>query len=102
VRLKISIEQDANDALILKVDGALMALPDAQRLEVAKALTCAVFRLCPPPIADDNLGPLRVECASFLNGAVQGLLQTAEDRRRGSWWQAVDEQPDALAAHGLN
>jgi hypothetical protein len=44
VRLKISIEQDANDALILKVDGALMALPDAQRLEVAKALTCAVFR----------------------------------------------------------
>jgi hypothetical protein len=104
MHLKISIENDGDDEepFILKVDRTVLALCESQRLAVAKAFVCASFRLCPPPIADDSLGPMRVELATFMNAAVQNLPQTAEDRRRGSWWQAVDEQPDALAAHGLN
>jgi|SRR6188472_1392861 hypothetical protein len=102
MRLRISIENDDADArLNVNVDQAVVAFSETQRLATAKALTCAAFRLCPPPTGDDHLGPLRIELATFMNAAVTALLQTAADRRRGSWWQAADE-PDAAAEHGLH
>jgi hypothetical protein len=100
MHLKISIENDGDDEpFILKVDRTVVALCESQRLAAAKASVCAAFRLCPPPSGDDHLGAARVELASFMNGAVQGLLVTAADRRRGSWWESVS-QPDPIAAHG--
>jgi hypothetical protein len=100
MRLKILIENDDGEAepFILKVDRSIMALSAAQRLAAAKAFVCAAFRLCPPPIADDNLGPLRVELATFMNAGVTALLRTPEDQRRSSWWQSIE--PDPIAAHG--
>jgi hypothetical protein len=77
-------------------------LPDEERLVVAKALTVAAYKLCPAPPSDDIIGPIRVELANTMLGAVNALLHTKAERRRTAWWHALQEQHDAIAAHGLH
>jgi hypothetical protein len=77
-------------------------LPDEERLRIAKTLVVAALLLCPIAPGEAAIGPIRVELANTMLGAVHALLHTAAECRRAEWWAALQEQQDASAAHGLH
>jgi hypothetical protein len=102
VRLLLSIDQSDVEPLHVDLKQLLTTLSDEQRLTAAKALVAAAYMLCPKKDGGSYVDPAALDLATFLNSAVTSLLVTEADRRRASWWDAVREQHDGLAAQGLH
>jgi hypothetical protein len=93
---------EPDELLKISVDALAAKLPDEERLRVAKALVLAAFKLCLKKDGGKYLDPAALDLATFMNGAVTALLVTSAERRRAEWWAALQEQHDAITAHGLH
>jgi hypothetical protein len=91
------------DAFIkITVEQLAAKLPDTERVRVAKAMVVAAFQLCPAQPTEDVIGPDRLALGNTMLGAVNALLHTQAERRRAEFWDALQGQQTAIAAHGLH
>src|SRR5689334_13430132 len=80
---------------------ALSAVPEGERLRVAKALVAAAYELIPKRNErDDMITPAAFELATVCNSAVQALLQTAAEYQRACEFAAMREREELGAVNG--
>jgi hypothetical protein len=82
-----------DERITITVGQLAAALPDEQRLNVAKALIAAAYELCPKDrggCRGEGAGPMSVELGNFLLDAINLLLHIpSETERRSQWWAAM-------------